>query len=127
MRHLVDLDDQIAIITWWVAYLFPANELEKYRSLYIGKHRHRDTLTEDQEKEMEQLKTAKGIKIVRIEKILLDDTLPQDRNLVSSTYVITGLNWVKINKAIEKLDQSLEDKDVTVEEVFELSDAELFY
>lgn len=125
MRHLIDLDTKVAVITWWEKYIFPNGELEQFKTLYFDKYKWKIDLTDENEKKMQELKLAKGSKGIRIEKVEITDMLPQENNTVNPTTSINERDWYAITRAIINLEKSIDKEPITVDGVFELSDSDI--
>lgn len=122
MRHLVDLDSKIAIITWHERAHFPGNEMELYRELARKKHQWHQKLTDEEENKLNILLVAPGKLKPHVEKVEISELLPQSRNKISTTHSLTGYEWNKISKEIAELDKQIETPDITVEEVYTSED-----
>lgn len=122
MRHLVDLNNKIAVITWWEKNLFPYDKETRYKELYRKKYRWNDLLNESEEMELKGLKTFEGKITIRIESIDIINMLPVESNQISTTFSITGSEYKCINDAIEKLKEPYKDKKILLHEAIEIEE-----
>jgi hypothetical protein len=122
MRHLVDLVNKVAVITWWEKNVFPYNEECLYRELYKKKYNWKWPMTDEEEKKLEELKALKGEAGIKVESIQITDMLPVESGTIKTTFTLTGHELKQINDAIEKLQEPYKGRTVTIGEEIEVEE-----
>lgn len=119
MRTLVDLNSRVVVITWWEKSVFPDNANIRYDGLKARKYQWREELTEEEEKELEHLRTVEGEITIRVDSIEIISNATIDIQNVPVSFILLGNELIAINKEIEKLKDQYKGRKIPMEGTIE--------